>query len=176
MLRKVLLEGAHSLRVNCLPMTFEEVLEKLQAHGEVIDDLLWDMKETMLHAQGVGLAANQIGLEVALFILKDDALTAGYMEYISPTIINAEELVDFENEGCLSVPGVSGTTKRYNKIRLTYQVRNGMFLIEEFTGQKAFAVQHEMDHLSGKLYIDQFGPVRKSMLLKKHKKFVRGQR
>src|SRR5579884_3074357 len=95
------------------------------------------MHETMLAENGIGLAANQIGHSLRIFILKRDET---YDEYVNPEILSQEELVDFEGEGCLSIPGTSGTTKRYRKLRLKWQDKNGLFKEDDFVDMRAFAV------------------------------------
>ena len=135
-----------------------------------IQGLLDLMYETMTAENGIGLAANQIGHSDMVFILKDGD---SYKEYVNPEILSQEELVDFENEGCLSIPGVVAKTKRYRKVKLQYSTKDGVVVQKDFEDIGAFAVQHEIDHLNGKLYIDQFGPVKKDMTLRKHKKFLR---
>jgi peptide deformylase len=131
------------------------------------------MNETMKAEGGIGLAANQIGHSLRIFILKREAT---YDEYINPKILSKKELVDFEGEACLSIPGVSAITKRYRGLELEWTDKNGTKKSEAFEGLKAFAIQHEMDHLDGKLYIDQFGPVKRSLLLGKHIKYLREMR
>lgn len=151
------------LRTKCDPVTKMFIQRALP-------DILDEMNATMVAENGMGLAANQIGHLVAVFILKDGD---SYKEYINPEILSKEELVDFENEGCLSIPGITAKTKRYKKLKLKYLTVDGAELEKDFEGIGAFAVQHEMDHLNGKLYIDQFGPVKKDLLLGKHKKFLK---
>ena len=133
--------------------------------------LIETMNETMIAANGIGLAANQIGQPVQVFILK---VGTSYKEYINPEITEQSELVTFEKEGCLSIPGVSEATKRYKHISLTWLDRNGIKNEGTFEDMDAFAVQHEMDHLNGKFYVDQFSPLKRKMALKKFRKFVRG--
>lgn len=135
-----------------------------------IQGLLDSMYDTMVEEQGIGLAANQIGHSVRVFILKDGD---SYKEYINPEIIAQTEPVDFEGEGCLSIPGTSATTKRFKKVTLTWLDKNGIKNQSDFEDLRAFAVQHEMDHLNGKLYVDQFGPMKRTLVLDKHKKYLR---
>jgi peptide deformylase len=135
-----------------------------------IQEVLDAMYTTMVAENGRGLAANQIGLSIRIFILKDGD---GYRPYINPEIISQEELVEFEGEGCLSIPGISANTNRYRKVKLLYLDTFATSQEVEFLDIDAFAVQHEMDHLNGKLYIDQFGPVKKNFLLAKHKKYLK---
>ena len=138
-----------------------------------VDDLLKEMARVMLEERGIGLAANQIGHSVRIFILRNED---SYIEYINPTILDKFEEVDFEDEGCLSIPGVSATTKRFRALKLEWYDRNNVRYESMFTGMDAFAVQHEMDHLDGKLYIDQFGPMKKDVIVRKHNKFIRATR
>lgn len=180
MFRKVLLEGSSILRTKCPAMPLDKIEELLAVSaggsGYTLDKLLTDMYQTMLVESGMGLAANQIGWKLRLFILKSKFTVCGYDTYINPEVLSQEDLVTFENEGCLSIPGVAADTQRYNKLKLQWTDRQGTRLEGDFEGMDAFAVQHEMDHLNGKLYIDQLGPVKRSMVLKKHKKYARAMR
>ena len=155
--------GDAALRTVCKPLTSENGLDS-------VEDLLLEMHETMTAEQGIGLAANQIGQCVRVFILKDGD---SFKEFINPEIVSQMETVDFQGEGCLSIPGVSAPTKRFRRVNMTWTDRAGRTQEGEFLDMDAFAVQHEMDHLNGKLYIDQFGPVKKEMVVKKHKKFLK---
>ena len=138
---------------------------------EYIQPILDTMKETMEAENGIGLAANQIGRSLRIFILKND--DGSVTEYINPLILVATEFVDFEGEACLSVPGASAITRRYKNLTLRWVDKNGLSHEADFKDRAAFAVQHEIDHLNGKLYLDQFGPVKKQLLTKKHKKYMR---
>lgn len=135
-----------------------------------VQGLLDMMSETMVAEQGIGLAANQIGHSVRIFILKEGD---SYKEFINPVILQADDLVAFEGEACLSIPGTSGTTKRYKYIKLFWLDKSGTPQEGEFRDMMAFAVQHEVDHLDGKLYVDQFGPLKRDLTLSKHKKYLK---
>lgn len=164
---KVRLVSDPALRQVCLPVNLEDFPDPHEG-------LLNSMYETMLAENGIGLAANQIGYHFRIFILKEES-PRGYAEYINPEIISQSNLVDFEGEGCLSIPGVSATTKRYKNLRLSWFTKNGIKTEGDFTDMQAFAVQHEMDHLNGKLYVDQFGPLKRDLVLTKHRKFLKGR-
>lgn len=138
-----------------------------------IDKLLEEMHQTMIAERGIGLAANQIGRSLRIFILKEGD---GYNAFINPEIVEQTDLVDFEGEGCLSIPGAMATTKRYQQVVLRWVDREGTTREGVFMDMEAFAVQHEMDHLDGKLYVDQFKGLKKEMLVKKHKKFIKFRR
>ena len=121
--------------------------------------IISDMKTTLLHAtnpKGVGLAATQIGIPLAIFLTRpkeNDAIRV----FINPTIVKSDASVanaDKKNqlEGCLSIPGVWGTVNRSPKLTLQYQDETGKNHEEEITGFLATIVQHEMDHLQGVLF------------------------
>jgi peptide deformylase len=172
MRKQVLLTGSEMLRMKSRPFKWQD--DPLHETLELMS-LLDDMNETMIAENGMGLAANQIGYTLRIFILKDMS-GRGFSEYINPEVLSEEELVTFENEGCLSIPGVTAATKRFRKLSLRWQDFQGKTHEGSFEDIGAFAVQHEMDHLDGKLYVDQLGPVMRSLVLKKHKKHVRALR
>ena len=163
---KIRLIGDQVLKQRCA-----EVDPTTDIFLSAMQPLIDSMEETMKEAGGIGLAANQIGRSLRIFILKNDDGTIS--EYINPTIVDRKDPVEFEGEACLSIPGASSTTKRYKEITLNWVDKNGLSHTKVFIDLKSFAVQHEIDHLDGKLYVDQFGPVKKSMIIKKHKKYLR---
>ncbi len=110
------------------------------------------MRKTMQDALGVGLAANQIGISKQFFIAEcDNKFYAVFNPKIEKTF---GDLIEME-EGCLSVPGIRGTVKRYEKVLLTGTDQNGKKLKIKAWGLLAHIFQHETDHLAGKLYIDK---------------------
>jgi len=137
---------------------------------EDIKPLIAEMTQVMKAAVGMGLAANQIGDPRAVFIL--DVEQNGHIEvFVNPEIVQGSCLIDFE-EGCLSVPGITAVTQRYNLITLRYyDMILSEIVTKEISGTKAVAIQHEVDHLNGKLYIDQFGTAKKNLILSKSRKF-----
>ena len=157
------------LRKPCEPVPADLSVQEL-------NDILSRMGVTMAREQGIGLAANQIGISLRIFILKRGDSFDTFDTYINPEIINAEEEVTFDTEGCLSIPGVVSPTKRFRKVTVRYRDVQGTTQEKSVENIDAFAVQHEMDHLNGKLYIDQYGPVKKQMVVAKHKKFLRRMR
>jgi len=113
--------------------------------------LLDDLAETMRHADGVGLAAPQVGISrrIAVVDVGDDLI-----ELINPEILAAEG-EEVGVEGCLSIPGVYGEVPRAARIRVRTLTRTGESTILEAEGLKARAIQHEIDHLDGILFIDR---------------------
>ncbi len=133
----------------------DPILRKKSRIVETFDDKLWqlldDMKDTMYQAEGVGLAAVQVGIlkRVVLVDVGD-----GLLELINPEIIEVEG-EQFGVEGCLSLPGKSGYTIRPLTVKVKAQNRNGNWCVYKGTELKARAFCHEIDHLDGTLYIDK---------------------
>lgn len=134
--------GDPVLREKCQPIdTFDRKLRLL----------LSNMADTMYKADGVGLAAPQIGLSIEVVVID---VGEGIIELINPKIIEREGMVE-DTEGCLSVPGIYGTVERSERVVVEYQNRFGKKRTLEGTGLLARAIQHELDHLDGVLFIDK---------------------
>lgn len=133
----------------------DDVLRKTSRPVEKFDKKLWnlldDMKDTMYSADGVGLAAVQVGILRRVVVID---VGEGYMELVNPEIISAEG-EQFEAEGCLSCPGESAVTKRPFTVRVKAQDRNGSWHIYKGEGLKARCFCHELDHLDGFLFTDR---------------------
>ncbi len=133
----------------------DPILRKKSRVVENFDEKLWqlldDMKDTMYQAEGVGLAAVQVGIlkRVVLVDVGD-----GLIELINPEIIEVDG-EQFGAEGCLSLPGKSGYTIRPMTVKVKAQNRNGNWCVYKGTELKARAFCHEIDHLDGTLYIDK---------------------
>ncbi len=121
-----------------------------------LNTLLDDMKETLKKADGVGLAAVQVGILRRVVII-DIGDEHGFMELINPEIIKKEG-EQREKEGCLSLPEKSGVTLRPMKVKFKAQNRSGEYYEAEGEGLFARCVCHEIDHLNGKLFIDNLAP------------------
>ena len=118
-----------------------------------------DMFDTMYKAEGCGLAAPQVGI-LRKVIVVDCGDNGGKVEMVNPEIISSSGETGM-NEGCLSVPGKSGYVLRAYKIKVSYQTRYGEKKTETFKDFIARALQHEIDHLHGILYIDKATEARK---------------
>lgn len=132
----------------------DEVLRKKSRPVVKFDEKLWqlldDMKETMDKADGVGLAAVQVGVLRRVIVIN---VGDGLIELINPEIIEVSGEQEGQ-EGCLSVPGRWGIVKRPNYVKLRAQNRKGQWRLYEGTELKARCFCHEIDHLDGTLYID----------------------
>jgi len=150
-----------------------------------LEKLATDMLETMYDAPGVGLAANQVGVALRLLVLDvsysieggDDEAEDGPRHYVNqnPVIVINPELVGGKGEilfkeGCLSVPGFTEEVKRKEEIRLQYQDLAGQTHEIDANGLLAVAIQHEMDHLDGKLFIDRLSIAKRNLIKGKIKK------
>lgn len=154
----------------------DPVLLTPSAQVTVFDDalqtLIDDMIETMYHEQGAGLAAPQIGVgqRVAVIDVSKDKTQA--FALINPEITHSSDPVRFE-EGCLSVPGARGAVERANYVHLKALDRHGKPYELDAEGYLAEAIQHEVDHLNGKLYIDLLSPFKRERILYKMKKILK---
>lgn len=153
------------------------ILKKKATEVEAVDDelrkFLDDMLETMYHAVGVGLAAPQVGVSkriVVIDISHDDEDKMDPLYMVNPKIIwKSEEKVCGE-EGCLSVPEQKAEVERFAAVKVEYLDYHGNKQILEAEDFLAIAVQHELDHLDGILYIDRISRLKRQMLLKKLQK------
>lgn len=133
----------------------DPILAKVSRPVEKFDERLWtlldDMKDTMYKANGVGLAAVQVGILRRAIVMDCTEDHSGYIELINPEIIETEG-EQFESEGCLSVPNETGVTKRPAVVKVKAQDRNGKWCIYKGTELKARCFCHEIDHLQGILF------------------------
>lgn len=126
---------------------------------------------TMEAADGVGLSAVQVGIPLRIVVFVDQD-PMNHEVFINPVITRSYGKQEL-SEGCLSVPGVYEDRQRAEHIFVEYQDRYGMKSERELTGLEAFCVQHEIDHLDGKVFIDELSPLKKNRARDKIKKTVR---
>jgi peptide deformylase len=138
--------------------------------GTDLTQLIADMNETMHAASGIGLAAPQIGKAIRLFVVDGTALEdEPDMENFKKVFVNPQVLVetgapwDFE-EGCLSIPNIREKISRKEMVRIKYFDENWQPHEEEYDGMKARIIQHEYDHIEGKLFVDYLTPLKKRLL------------
>lgn len=136
-----------------------------------LEKLIADMFETMYFAEGVGLAAPQIGRPIRLFIMDLSPMEEEHPEYANfkKVFINAEIVErsgDYvtDEEGCLSVPGIRERVERQDRIRIKYQDENFNSYDEVYEGWAARVIQHEYDHIDGKLFVDFISPLRRRLI------------
>ncbi len=148
-----------------------EAGKRIEKMTPELQSLIEDMAETMYAAPGVGLAATQIGELLQLFIIDiaSDDEPSDLRVFINPEIIEATGTITWE-EGCLSFPGVTEEITRSGQLKVRALDRGFKPFELEAEGLLAVAVQHEYDHLQGKLMIDHVGPLKKRIINRKMQK------
>jgi peptide deformylase len=165
MLRSIVRYGAHGLHVPARRVeTFDAALQQL------IDDMI----ETMYAAPGIGLAAPQIGVPQRVCVLDLSVGKRGgeLMTLVNPEFVERDGM-QLEDEGCLSVPGFNATVARPSRVVVRAQDRDGNERTVEGTGLLARALQHEIDHLDGKLFLDRLRGIKREVIVRKIKKLQR---
>ena len=148
-------------------------LRKKAVPVEAVDDelrtLIDDMFETMYAAPGIGLAATQVDVHRRLLVADVSSDKSAPHVYINPVILEKDGVTVTE-EGCLSVPGYYEEVERAEHIKLRYLDRDGKELEEELEGLLAVCVQHEIDHLDGKLFVDYLSEAKRQRIRKRLEK------
>ena len=151
-----------------------------------LDELIENMFETMYNAQGVGLAAPQIGKSIRLFIVDaspfgedEEDEDAQKVKDFKEVFINAEILEEYGDswvfkEGCLSIPNIREDVSREDVIRIRYYDRDWNLQEKEFDGYAARIIQHEYDHIDGILFTDHLNPLKKRLLKRKLQDISKG--
>ncbi len=147
-----------------------------------VSDLVSDMWETMYNAQGVGLAAPQIGQTIRLFVVdsapmfednqKDRAIRK---VFINAEILEAYGPIEKFEEGCLSIPKITGSVERPSFIKIKYLDEAGREHIETYDGINARVIQHEYDHIEGILFVERLKPIKRRLLAKKLEAMKKGR-
>lgn len=146
-----------------------------------LDQLISDMFETMYAASGIGLAAPQVNRSIRLFIVDATSIADEYPEladfkriFINPYIIEETGDTKTMEEGCLSIPKIRENVDRKETLLLEYYDENWDFHEVEFGGMVARIIQHEYDHLEGKLFVERIGTLRKTLLNRKLQDITKG--
>jgi peptide deformylase len=146
--------------------------EAVPTPGPELDRLVADMFETMYDANGIGLAAPQIGRSERLIVLDVKEEGAEPMALLNPTVVEFGSTKDRVEEGCLSIPGVAATVERPTSVVVEATDAGGQPLRIQAQGMLARCLQHEIDHLDGVLFIDRISPIKRKMLLAKYRKLA----
>jgi peptide deformylase len=161
-LREILTYPHPILRQQAAPVTvFDTELERLLA----------DMAETMYAAPGIGLAANQIGVPLQIVVI--DIAPSGereLFELVNPQLVPVGEETEVDEEGCLSIVDYTANVKRFRRLQVTAQDRHGQPLAFEAGEMLARVLQHEVDHLQGRLFIDHLSSLKRALYKKRRKK------
>jgi len=147
-----------------------------------VKELINNMLETMHHADGVGLAAPQVGLAIRLFVIDLEAFREDKPELadfkiamINPEMLEMSEEGAVAEEGCLSIPGIHETVERSKVIKIKYLDVDFAEHVDVFYDFKARVIQHEYDHLEGNLFTDKVSPLRRQMIKSKLNNIVKGK-
>ena len=174
MIQPIYLYGSEVLRQIAKPVDIED--------KEGIASLVQDLKDTLEHAEGCGLAAPQIGGSKRVVIVDGTGMEDVYdyladfrRTLINPVIVSqSEELCEY-NEGCLSIPGIYADVMRPSSITVEYYNENLEKVTETFDRFACRMVQHELSHLDGNVFTDNVAPIRKKMIAKKLQNIAKGR-
>ncbi len=169
MKRNILIHPDPRLKKVCAPVT--DLTDNLRALAD-------DMLETMYDAPGIGLAAPQVGVLDRLIVIdcvKEEGETPRPLIMFNPEVIAASDETNVYEEGCLSIPEQYAEITRPKEVEVTWMDQNGKLQQEAFDGLWATCVQHEIDHLNGKLFIDYLKPLKRQMITRKMQKLKREQ-
>jgi peptide deformylase len=145
------------------------VAKPVENFDESLKKLVQDMTQTMYEANGIGLAATQVNVHKRLLVLDVSADQNQPRVYINPEITSQAGEQTHE-EGCLSVPGIYASVKRAENITVKARDADGNVFEEQLEGLHAVCIQHEMDHLVGRLFVDYLSPLKRNMVRKKLEK------
>ena len=167
MKRNILIHPDPRLKKVCTPVA--DITDELRALAD-------DMLETMYDAPGIGLAAPQVGVLDRLIVIdciKEEGEAPRPMVMFNPEVVASSEETNVYEEGCLSIPDQYAEVTRPKVVDVTWMDRDGYLQTETFDGLRATCVQHEIDHLNGKLFIDYLKPLKRQMITRKMQKLKR---
>ncbi len=148
------------------------IAQPISDFNQGLQRLIADMAETMYAAPGIGLAATQVNVHRQLIVIDTSETKDDLFVLINPKLLN--KVGDCEREeGCLSVPGIYDKVRRAERITVTAQDAQGAFFTLEAEGLLAICIQHEMDHLQGKVFVEHLSRLKQNRILAKIKKHAR---
>ena len=152
----------------------KQVAKPVKVFDDGLKDLVQDLLDTMYDAPGVGLAAPQIGVSLRVAVTdvdwRNEDGVKNHQVWVNPEFLWKSDETEITEEGCLSLPEIYGDVERPNAVRLRWYDLEGKKHEQDFEGFQAVALQHEFDHLDGKVFIDYFSPLKRRMIIKKLKK------
>lgn len=159
----------------CIPWPDPRLRRPAAPVAEITDDIrrIWeDMIDTMEAMPGVGLAAPQIGVGLRLAVVDASAERGRALRMANPEILHSSIELRAHEEASPNLPGVSAVIERPRAVTVRWLDENGETVARDFVGLWATSVQHQIDHLDGKMYFDRLGRVRRDMLLRKARKLA----
>tara|TARA_R110001599_G_scaffold324756_1_gene536726 strand:+ start:516 stop:1025 length:510 start_codon:yes stop_codon:yes gene_type:complete len=165
------------LPILCYPdPRLHKVAKPVQAVDARIKTLIADMFETMYDAKGIGLAATQVDVHERLIVIDTSEQRDEPLVLINPKIVWTSAERHVNEEGCLSVPGIYDGVERFDAVRVNALDGNGTARTIEAQGMLAVCVQHEMDHLLGKVFVEYLSPLKRDRIKTKMRKLQRAER
>ena len=162
------------LPILCYPdPKLHKIAKSVQTFDERIPKLVADMLETMYDAKGIGLAATQIDVHERVIVIDISEERDQPLVLINPRIVWNSAEKHLNEEGCLSVPGVYDNVERFDAVRVEAMDANGKTHTVEATEMLAVCVQHEMDHLLGKVFVEYLSPLKRGRIKTKMRKLQR---
>lgn len=140
--------------------------------GPALQTLIDDMFETMYAAPGIGLAATQVNQHIQMLVLDVSEEKNQRLVLINPSVVKKDGIQVYQ-EGCLSVPGIYADVERANQITVHAQDRHGQSITVDADGLLAVCIQHEIDHLLGKVFVDYLSPLKRKRVQEKLEKAKR---
>ncbi|WP_298974781.1 peptide deformylase [uncultured Roseobacter sp.] len=157
----------------CLPWPDPRLRRPAEAVAEITDEIrtIWeDMIDTMDAMPGVGLAAPQIGIGLQLAVVDASDTRDRRIRMANPTVLDASAIMNDHEEASPNLPGFSAKVSRPRGVAVRFMDENGLYVRRDFVGLEATSVQHQIDHLQGKMYFDRLSKVKRDMLLRKARK------
>lgn len=165
------------IKPNILPLVYwpderlSKTCEDVSEFDETLEQFIYDLARTMQYRLGIGLAAPQVGKLLNVIIVEEDTEQSHPIVLINPKIVDTDDSFMYSmREGCLSVPGYYEGRKRPQKVTVEYHTPRGVKIEKTFQGTGAFVLQHEMDHLEGKVFVDGASKLKRQRILNKVKK------
>ncbi len=156
------------LPILCYPdPKLHKVAKPVSAVDDRIKGLIANMLETMYDAKGIGLAATQVDVHERLIVIDVSEERNEPLVLINPHIVWTSEATHLNEEGCLSVPGIYDGVQRFDAIKVEAQDGQGQTRLVEAEGLLAVCIQHEMDHLMGKVFVEYLSPLKRNRIKKK---------
>lgn len=153
------------------PQLRRKAAEVPEVDGTVAE-LVDDMFKTMYDAPGIGLAATQVNIHQRVVVIDVSENSDSPLTLINPTLLHSEGMGEMQ-EGCLSIPGVYETVKRPSEVRIAAIDREGNPFEMDADGLLAVCIQHEIDHLDGKLFVDYLSVLKRNRIRKRMEKWIR---
>lgn len=165
------------LPILCFPdPKLHTVASPVAAVDTRVKALIADMLDTMYDAKGIGLAATQVDVHERLIVIDVSEERDAPLVLINPELVWTSDATHLNEEGCLSVPGIYDGVKRFDEVKVSAMDGNGQTRVVEADGLLAVCIQHEMDHLMGKVFVEYLSPLKRDRIKKKMLKVLREER